>query len=93
MYVVWVTMYEEAVAKLTTQVYTVICRHIIYMSYNFTGFVEQLDSQRVNIKVIHVKALLRIIPLLRGMPILIIFFGKIGRKYCSLFPKVTEKKC
>lgn len=132
------------------------------MSYNFTGFVEQLDSQRafllvflhlckplihlsdvssvtveflfitailithhfncqmnsffsffqykyifaihshhtthtqvgkVNIKVIHVKALLRIIPLLRGMPILTIFFGKIGRKYCSLFPKVTEKKC
>lgn len=46
MYVEWVTMYEEAVAKLTTQVYTVICRHIIYMSYNFTGFVEQLDSQR-----------------------------------------------
>lgn len=46
MYVEWVTMYEEAVAKLTTQVYTVICRHIIYMSYNFTGFVDQLDSQR-----------------------------------------------
>lgn len=39
-------MYDKAVAKLTTQVYTVICRHIIYMSYNFTGFVEQLDSQR-----------------------------------------------
>lgn len=162
MYVEWVTMYEEAVAKLTTQVYTVICRHIIYMSYNFTGFVEQLDSQRafllvflhlckplihlndvsrvtveflfitailithhfncqmnsffsffqykyifaihshhtthtqvgkVNIKVIHGKALLHIIPLLRGMPILTIFFGKIGRKYCSLFLKVTEKKC
>lgn len=161
MYVEWVTMYEEAVAKLTTQVYTVICRHIIYMSYNFTGFVEQLDSQRafllvflhlckplihlsdvssvtveflfitaklithhfncqmnsssffqykyifaihshhtthtqvgkVNIKVIHGKALHHIIPLLRGMPILTIFFGKIGRKNCRLFPKVTEKKC
>lgn len=48
---------------------------------------------KVNIKVIHGKALLHIIPLLRGMPILTIFFGKIGRKYCSLFPKVTEKKC
>lgn len=153
-------MYDKAVAKLTTQVYTVICRHIIYMSYNFTGFVEQLDSQRafllvflhlckplihlsdvssvtveflfitailithhfncqmnssffqykyifaihshhtthtqvgkVNIKVIHGKALRHIIPLLRGMPILTIFFGKIGRKNCRLFPKVTEKKC
>lgn len=30
MYVEWVTMYEEAVAKLTTQVYTVICRHHLH---------------------------------------------------------------